>query len=275
MLLKIGNIVFVDSCQFLATSLDNLVKALRKSGVDKFANTIRYFGSEDDAYFEKGCYPYEYMTDETKLDETKLPPKSAFYNRLVGKDLDYEQYERAKQLWTKCGMTTLRDWHHFYLLLDVLLLADVFEAFRHTMIDAHGLDCLHFPSLPSMTLQLALKVTDVELELITDPDIYLVIESAIRGGLSYVVQRYTLANFPAMSDYRSNLPTSHLLYLDCNSLYTTCQTYPLPIGGFRFLTDAELLTFDVADVSANSSTGYFVECDLCYPTELHALHNAA
>ena len=31
MLLKIGNIVFVDSCQFLATSLDNLVKALRKS----------------------------------------------------------------------------------------------------------------------------------------------------------------------------------------------------------------------------------------------------
>jgi len=57
----------------------------------------------------------------------------------------------------------------------VLLLADIFEAFRHTMIDAHGLDCLHFPSLPSMTLQLALKVTDVELELITDPDIYLMI----------------------------------------------------------------------------------------------------
>ena len=85
MLLKIGNIVFVDLCQFLTTSLDNLVKALRKSGVDKFANTIRYFGGEDDSYFEKGCYPYEYMTDETKLDETKLPPKSAFYNRLVGK----------------------------------------------------------------------------------------------------------------------------------------------------------------------------------------------
>ena len=259
MLLKIGNIVFVDSCQFLATSLDNLVKALRKSGVDKFANTIRYFGSEDDAYFEKGCYPYEYIMDETKLDETELLPKSAFYKRLVGKDLDDEQYERAKQLWTKRGMTTLSDWHHFYILLDVLLLADVFEAFRHMMIDACGLDCLHFTRLPSMTLQLALKVTDVELELITEPDIYLMIESAIRGGLSYVVQRYTLANFPAMSDYRSDLPTSHLLYIDCNSLYTTCQTYPLPVGGFRFLTDAELLTFDVAGVPADLPTGYFVE----------------
>ena len=73
MLLKIGNIVFVDSCQFLATSLDNLVKAWRKSGVDNFANTIRYFGGEDDAYFEKGCYPYECMMEETKLGKTELP----------------------------------------------------------------------------------------------------------------------------------------------------------------------------------------------------------
>ena len=75
MLLKISNIVFMDLCQFLATSLDNLVRALRKSGIDKFANTIRHFGS-DDAYFEKGCYPYEYMTDDSKLDETQLPPKA-------------------------------------------------------------------------------------------------------------------------------------------------------------------------------------------------------
>jgi len=134
----------------------------------------------------------------------------------------------------------------------VLLLADVFEAFRHT-IDVHGLDCLHFPSLPSLTLQLVLKVTEVELELITDPDIYLMIESTIRSGLSYIAQRYALANFPAMSDYRSDLPTSHLLYLDCNSLYTTCQMYPLPVGVFRFLTDAELLVFDVASVTLSSA----------------------
>jgi len=46
-------------------------------------------------------------------------------------------------------MRTLSDWHHFYLLLDVLLLADVFKAFGHTMINAHGLNCLQFPSLPS------------------------------------------------------------------------------------------------------------------------------
>jgi len=102
-------------------------------------------------------------------------------------------------------------------------------------------------------LQLALKVTEVELELITDPDIYLMIKSAICGGL---VQRHALTNFTAMPDYRSDLPTSHLLYLNCNSLYTTCQTYPLPVCGFRFLTDAELLEFDVVGMSADSPMGY-------------------
>jgi len=77
-----------------------------------------------------------------------------------------------------------------------------------------------------------------------------------------------------MSDYDPDLPTSHLLYLDCNSLYTTCQSYPLPLGGFRFLTDDELGIFDVATVPDNSPVGYFIECDLHYPPHLHDLHNA-
>jgi len=47
MQLRISNIVFVDSYQFQATSL---VKDMRKSGVEKFATTIRHFG-HNDVYF--------------------------------------------------------------------------------------------------------------------------------------------------------------------------------------------------------------------------------
>jgi len=94
------------------------------------------------------------------------------------------------------------------------------------------------------------------------------IESAIRGGLSYVAQLHTRANFPAMGakEYRADLPTMHILYLNCNSLYATCQQFPLPIR--------ELLQFDVSTVTADSPIGYIVECDLEYPTHLHDLHNA-
>jgi len=217
-------------------------------------HTTAYFGNAEE-YFEKGCYPYDYMTDETTFDEPALPPKEAFFNKLTNEHLSDDQYERAKNIWTMRDMKSLRDWHEFYLTFDVLLLADVFEAFRQTMVQAQGLDCLHFPTLPSLTLQLALKITGVELELITDPSIYVMIEAGIRGGLSYVSQRHAKANFPAMADYDPDLPTSHMLYLDCNSLYTTCQSYPLPVGGFRMLSDDEVAVFDVATVSDDSPVG--------------------
>jgi len=75
-----------------------------------------------------------------------------------------------------------------------------------------------------------LQLTDVELGLITNPNVYLMIESAIGGGLSYIAQRHAAANFPEMPDYRPDLPTAHLLYLDCNSLYrliACCGRIPL------------------------------------------------
>ena len=188
------------------------------------------------------------MTNVTKFNEITLPPKTAFYSRLCNEHTSYKEYERAQQIWSLQSMNMLHAWHDFYLTLDVLLLSDVFKKFRWTMLNSDGLDCLHFPSLLSMTLQLALKVTDVKMELISNPNIYLMNESGIHGGLSYVSQRHAKANFPGMPDYHPDLPTSHLLYLECNcnSLYSTCQTYPLPVCGFRFLTERELFEFDIA-----------------------------
>ena len=121
---------------------------------------------------------------------------------------------------------------------------------------------------------MALKMTAVELKLIDDSEIYLMIESAIRGGLSYVAQRHARANFPAMGakEYRADLPTAHILCLDCNSLYATCQQFPLLVSDFRRLSDAELLRFDVSSVAADSPIGYIVECDLEYPTPVSYTH---
>ena len=193
---------------------------------------------------------------------------------MIDEELSDEDYERAVKVWDHFEMKTFREYHDFYLTLDVLLLADVFERFRHTMMKKHGLDCLHFPSLPSMTLQMALKITEIDLDLITDADMYLMIESGIRGGLSYVSQRHAKANIPGMSDYRKLEPTSYLAYWDCNSLYATCQTYSLPVGDFRFLSYEEVSTFDVNSVTVDSPTGYILEVDLRYPERLHDRHNA-
>ena len=69
---QIGNLRFLDSYQFLSTSLEELVSLLLKSGKENFVETVKYLGDHD-LVFAKGVYPYAYMTDRSKFDETRLP----------------------------------------------------------------------------------------------------------------------------------------------------------------------------------------------------------
>jgi len=80
--LQIGNLLFLDSFQFMAASLDTLVGTLPKSGTDHFVHTSKYMGTED-FLFQKGVFPYEYFTDISKFQESRLPPKDAFFNKLT------------------------------------------------------------------------------------------------------------------------------------------------------------------------------------------------
>jgi len=112
----------------MAASLDTLVGTLRKSGTDQFVHTSRYMGTED-FLFQKSVFPYEYFTDSSKFQETALPPKDAFFNRLTNESLTDADYERALKVWNHYDMKNLQQYHDFYLTTDVLLLTDVFESF--------------------------------------------------------------------------------------------------------------------------------------------------
>jgi len=45
------------------------------------------------------------------------------------------------------------------------------------------------------------------------------------------------------------------------------------VGNFRFLTDAEINTFDLMKLKPDDEVGYIVECDLTYPSNLHDAHS--
>ena len=73
------------------------------------------------------------------------------------------------------------------------------------------------------------------LELITDPDMYLFIESAKRGGMSFIGHRYAKANNKDMKIFYSSKESSYLMYFDANSLYSKAMCFPLPVGNFKWL----------------------------------------
>ena len=245
---------------------------LLKSGKENFPHTTRYFG--DTLYtFAKGIYPYSYVDCRARFDETKLPPIENFYNTLTDEPLSIQDYERAQDIWAHYDIQNLGQYHDHYLLSDVLLLADVFEHFRHDVLGNHGLDCLYFPTLPSLAWCMAFKHTKVKLDLIQEEDMYLMVESGIRGKISTISNRYSRANNPLVEGYNPQKPTTFITYFDANNLYGASQSEPLPVGDFRFLTPEEISQLDFHSIPEDSPTGYIVKCDLKYPDELHSIHS--
>ena len=168
------------------------------------------------------------------------------------------------------------EYHDLYLRADVLLLANVFEPFRRVCLENYGLDPSHFYTVQGLVWKACLKKTGIRLELLLDPDMLLMFERGIRGGITQFVHRWAAANNPYMgSEYDKSKPTKYLQYLDANNLYGWAMSQPLPTGGFHwveFRKDKSPKTI-VEELVVKKDYGYLLEVDVAYPKELHCYHN--
>ena len=128
-------------------------------------------------------------------------------------------HRHAKRVFKNLSSKNLGHCHDFYVQSDTLLLGDVFENFRNMCIKVYELDPAHFLSAPGLAWQACLKKTGIELELLTDPDMLLMVEKGIRGGICHAIHRYAKVNNKYMKNYDKNEESSFLEYLDANSLY--------------------------------------------------------
>ena len=91
-------------------------------------------------------------------------------------------------------MKKMSGYHDLYLKSDVLLLAHVFENFRDVCMENCKLDPAWYYTAPGLAWDACLKKTKVDLELLKDPDMLLMVEKGIRGGVSMISTRYGKAN---------------------------------------------------------------------------------
>ena len=272
MAFMLGNhLVFLDSFQFMSSSLDNLTNNLPD---DAFKYTQQEFIKEQfNLMKQKGIYPYDYMDSFNKFNETQLPKKKDFYSILNNEHISDEQYKHAQNVWDTFNLKTMGDYHDLYLKSDILLLADVFENFRKTCLQYYKLDPCHYFTSPGLSWDAMLKMTDIKLELITDIDMYQFIEKGLRGGVSYIANRYGKANNKYMKEYDEKAPSKYIMYLDANNLYGWAMSQYLPTGNFKWLSQKQIEKTNLGKYTENSKKGLILEVDFEYPKELHDLHN--
>ena len=97
----------------------------------------------------------------------------------------------------------------------------------------YKLDPAHYFSSPGLSWGSMLKMTDIKLELMTDIDMFQFIEKGLRGGISYISNRYGKANNKYMKKYDEKLPSKYITYLYANNLYGWAMSQNLPTGEFK------------------------------------------
>ena len=206
-----------------------------------------------------------------KFAEKRLPKREDFYSLLTDEDISDEEYRHAQKVWDTFGIENMGQYHDLYLKSDVLLLADVFQNFRKICLAYYGLDPSHYISSPGLSWDAMLKMTKVNLDLISDVDMQLFIEKGVRGGISYIAHRHAQANNKYMKNYNEEEESSYIMYLDANNLYGWAMSQKLPSGNFRWIPCPDAINLD--SYNENSAKGLILEVDLEYPPELHGLHN--
>ena len=88
----------------------------------------------------------------------------------------------------------------------------------------------------SLKLETMFNMTKVELELISDLDIYILFEKGMKGGVSYISERHSKANTKYLKSYDPKQESKHIIYLGVNNLYGYAMSKFLPASGFSILT---------------------------------------
>ena len=162
-----------------------------------------------------------------------------------------------KQYLKKINCKNLLDYSILYLKTDICHLSDVFQKFSNFAYKTYELDPKNSFTLPGFSWQTMLKMTKIELELISDPNMYLFLMDTIRGGISVCNKKHVIADNKYINKNTKN--NEYLLYLDANNLYGYSMIQPLPYKNFKWSYN---LTLD------KIQTGIY-EVDIEIPKELH------
>ena len=110
MAFMLGNyLTFIDSFQFMSSSLDKLASNLPKD--DLICTSKAFKGKRLDLLSKKGVYPYDFMDSFEKFNNRELPAKDQFYSILNDEHITDNEYIHVKEVWDTFYIKTMGDYH--------------------------------------------------------------------------------------------------------------------------------------------------------------------
>lgn len=135
-----------------------------------------YFVDDFLKLLRKGVFPYEYMNDQWKKKLKELADIKHFHSKLNHCECKDSDYECAKYIYDYFKCKNLKEHNNLYVMTDLLLLAHIFANYRKGSHKTYGLDPIYCISLPGYANRAMLKYTNAEIKLVTEINIYLIID---------------------------------------------------------------------------------------------------
>jgi hypothetical protein len=263
--LTINKFAFIDSMELIPGALGDLVTTLSSSNHPfTFLNQMSFCKSEQSKklLLRKGVYPYEWASSVQKLVNSNcLPPRKDFFSSLKQEGISSEDYAHAVAVFKHFHCKNMLDYCELYCQLDTVLLLEIISSFRTVIATHFNLDVTQYISTPQLAYDCMLTTLKSPIEKMSDPDMVLMCEQNIRGGVSFI-------------NVRQSCPDKIKTYLDANNLYSVAQVDYVPIGNYKWVENLQYLEGQIEGWPDNADTGFILCVDLTYPEELHDIHSS-
>ena len=193
---------------------------------------LKAYGVEE----SKGHFPYQYLTDPSKLDETELPPIEAFHNTLKDTALSKEDYLYCQQVWRSHNMQSMRDFLIWYNNLDVGPFVKAVEKLQEFYFEKN-IDifkvAMTVPGIARQMLFKASKESGASFALFADrdKDLFKTVKNNIIGGPSIIFKRHAKAGETLVRD-NATKPCGRIVGYDANALYLWALNQNMPTGTY-------------------------------------------
>ena len=225
----------------------------------------------------KGLYPYSLCDDAAVMKKIEsFPSIDNFFNDLTNSSCSLDDYNFALKVYSSFNCKNLYEYTILYNHTDTLILAEIMMVYRKIIQEHFQMDINHFLGIPGLSFNIMLKVSKVQLELISNPEICNFFRKSIRGGMSFIATRRAKSDYTNSDVENCNKRMTHIRYIDGNNLYGSQMLFDLPTGDYKlenkdFIKRIEKRLRYKEPIYMNER-GMFLEVDLEYPNDIHSQH---